>query len=87
LQREDVEYYRYHPLLLNAAFLGGLTDEHRRVLGFGNRTNYQEHFERAHRHPRFHALVERAYGAKLWSGEWCGRLLGRLKWALRLGRK
>src|SRR5262249_46032052 len=25
LQAEDVAYYRYHPLLLNAAFLGGLT--------------------------------------------------------------
>lgn len=87
LQREDVAYYRYHPLLLNAAFLGGLSDEDRRVLGFGNKTNYQEHFERAHRHPRFHALLERAYTAKLWAGEWGGRVASRLRWAARLGRK
>ncbi len=27
LQQEDIEYGRYHPLLLNAAFLGGLSSE------------------------------------------------------------
>ena len=40
LQQEDRAYNRYHPLLLNAAFLGGLTDEDRRILGFGNKANY-----------------------------------------------
>jgi hypothetical protein len=52
LQAEDVDYYRYHPLLLNAAFLGGLSDEDRRILGFGNKTNFQTAFERAG-HPPF----------------------------------
>jgi hypothetical protein len=46
LQKEDVEYYRYHPLLLNAAFLGGLSDEDRQILGFGNKTNHQPGFAR-----------------------------------------
>src|SRR5437763_785066 len=46
LQREDVEYYRYHPLLLNAAFLGGLSDEDCKILGFGNKTNYQPGYVR-----------------------------------------
>ena len=46
LQHEDVNYYRYHPLLLNAAFLGGLSDEDQRILGFGNKTNYIQGFRR-----------------------------------------
>jgi hypothetical protein len=46
LQEEDVEYYRYHPLLLNAAFLGGLSDEDRQILGFGNKTNHQPGYAR-----------------------------------------
>jgi hypothetical protein len=46
LQQEDVEYYRYHPLLLNAAFLGGLSEEDYKILGFGNKTNYQPGYAR-----------------------------------------
>jgi hypothetical protein len=46
LRDEDVSYYRYHPLLLNAAFLGDLSEEDRRILGFGNKTNFQPAFER-----------------------------------------
>jgi Phytanoyl-CoA dioxygenase (PhyH) len=53
LQQEDVAYYRYHPLLLNAAFLGNLSAEDQRVLGFGNKTNYIHAFER---HPKHLAL-------------------------------
>ena len=53
IQREDLAYYRYHPLLLNAAFLGGLEPEQTRFLGFGD----QRHFVLGHRrtdpHPRF----------------------------------
>jgi hypothetical protein len=57
LQAEDVDYYRYHPLLLNAGFLGDLSDEDRRILGFGNKTNFQPAFERAGRPPfLFHAF-------------------------------
>src|SRR5882672_6334614 len=41
LQQEDIDYYRYHPLLLNAAFLGNLSSDDQRILGFGNKTNYQ----------------------------------------------
>jgi len=46
LREEDVSYYRYHPLLLNAAFLGDLSEEDCRILGFGNKTNFQPAFER-----------------------------------------
>jgi Phytanoyl-CoA dioxygenase (PhyH) len=50
LQKEDIDYYRYHPLLLNAAFLGNLSDEDHRILGFGNKTNYIHAFDRTPRH-------------------------------------
>lgn len=53
LQREDVVGYRYHPLLLNAAFLGGLTDADRQLLGFGDKTHYQPDYERP---PRFELI-------------------------------
>ncbi len=46
LQQEDVDYYRYHPLLLNAAFLGDLSRDDQRILGFGNQTNFQPAFRR-----------------------------------------
>ena len=51
LQQDDVNYYRYHPLLLNAAFLGNLSEEDQRILGFGNKTNYIQAFERPPKHP------------------------------------
>jgi len=50
LQKEDIDYYRYHPLLLNAAFLGNLSSEDQRILGFGNKANYLHAYERKTRH-------------------------------------
>ena len=61
LQEEDVTYYRYHPLLLNAAFLGGLLEEDQRILGFGNKTNFLPAFERHETPP----VLYRALGATL----------------------
>ncbi len=46
LGQDNRDLYRYYPLLLNAAFLGGLSPEDRRILGFGNKTNYIPAFER-----------------------------------------
>ena len=81
LQREDVEYYRYHPLLLNAAFLGGLGAEDYRVLGFGDKTHYQPGFIRRPTYPVTQRLLEGAHAARMFMGEWSGRLLGRM-WRL-----
>jgi Phytanoyl-CoA dioxygenase (PhyH) len=50
LQKEDIDYYRYHPLLLNAAFLGNLSAQDQRILGFGNKTNYLQAFARVPKH-------------------------------------
>lgn len=83
LQQEDVEYYRYHPLLLNAAFLGDMTAENMRILGFGDKTHYQPSFVRQQSHPLFQRCVAAAFGAKLTLEEWSGRLFGKLAHLLR----
>jgi hypothetical protein len=56
LQQEDIKYYRYHPLLLNAAFLDNLTMEDQRILGFGDKRNYQHGFERRRQHPMLEVM-------------------------------
>ena len=38
--RRTWTYYRYHPLVLNAAFLGNMTEEDRRILGFGDQAQF-----------------------------------------------
>ncbi len=66
LQHEDVAFYRYHPLLLNAAFLGDLSDEDRQILGFGDKTNYIAAFEPPVRQEWLHRLFSRVHGANVW---------------------
>ena len=65
LLQEAVDYYRYHPLILNAAFLGGLSDEDRRILGFGNMTNFQPAFVRSEQPSFFYKALSVAYSAEL----------------------
>lgn len=60
LQKEDIDYYRYHPLILNAAFLGDLTPEQCRVLGFGHTGRLQLNHVRAPRFPTLHAATTMA---------------------------
>src|SRR6185369_2837182 len=61
LQQEDIDYYRYHPMLLNAAFLGNLSEEDRRILGFGDKRNFQPAFVREDQP----SLVYRLYSCSL----------------------
>ena len=65
LQPEDFDYYRYHPLILNAAFLGELTEEDQRILGFGNKTNFRPAFVRSGRPSVFSRALGAAYNAEL----------------------
>jgi len=83
LQKEDVDYYRYHPLLLNAAFLGGLTPEDQRILGFGNKTNYISGFERKPKHKAFQTVYQRAFHTKVLADEFSSRISARLNLLLR----
>jgi hypothetical protein len=79
LQTEDIEYNRYHPLLLNAAFLGGLTEEDRRILGFGNKTNYVQSFERKTPYTRVHSNMQSCFDLYLRVRESADRVNARLK--------
>jgi hypothetical protein len=79
LQQEDIDYYRYHPLLLNAAYLGRLTEEDQRILGFGNKTNYIPAFDRKGGNPRLEGLLRSLLEASIRGDEFTGRVSGRLK--------
>jgi len=46
LQEDDHKFYRYHPLLLNAAFLGNLSNDEERLLGFGNKSRFKPGYTR-----------------------------------------
>ena len=79
LQQEDVEYYRYHPLLLNAAFLGDLTAEDQLILGFGDKTNYTPGFVRKPRYQIFQSLQSDMFGTKLAVDEFTSRVAARVR--------
>jgi hypothetical protein len=79
IQQEDLDYYRYHPLLLNAAFLGNLSGEDQRILGFGNKSHYIPAFERQPNHTVFQTLYRRAYDAKIVADEFGSRVNARLR--------
>ncbi|HXI24589.1 MAG TPA: phytanoyl-CoA dioxygenase family protein [Pyrinomonadaceae bacterium] len=64
LQQEDIDYYRYHPLLLNAAFLGNLSAEDERLLGFGDKRNYQPAFVRQGKPTLLHRIMSASIGAQ-----------------------
>jgi hypothetical protein len=79
LQHEDLITYRYHPLLLNAAFLGNLSDEDRRILGFGNKSNFVPAFVRQDQPPASYNAFCLAHNAGLRIRELHERVAARLK--------
>ena len=79
LQREDVDYYRYHPLILNAAFLGNLSDEDQRILGFGNKLNFRPAFVRISRPSILYRLLSAGYDAEVAFRHLSGRISMRLR--------
>lgn len=78
LQKEDIEFYRYHPLLLNAAFLGNLSEEDQRILGFGEKSNYIPAFERPSRYKRLHRAFSRMHDVNLRLSDFRERVRARL---------
>jgi hypothetical protein len=84
LQVEDIRYYRYHPLLLNAAFLGDLSDEDRRILGFGNKTNFQPAFERLDHPPLLYRAFTASFNAQIRMRRLQVKTLSRVKRVLRM---
>jgi hypothetical protein len=86
LQRDDIQFYRYHPLLLNAAFLGNLSEEDRGILGFGDKTNYRPAFERPSRNQRLDRAFSRIHDANLLVKDFQARVQARLSRTLRKAR-
>lgn len=87
LEQENITYYRYHPLILNAALLGNLSTEDQRILGFGNKTNFQPAFEQPARTPIGYKSFNAAFGAQLRLGNLAERISARLKRTLRISHK
>ena len=79
LQEEDVVAYRYHPLLLNAAFLGNLSGEDQRILGFGNKTNLQPAFDRPDQPGALYDAFTASFKARVRLRELRDRIAARLK--------
>lgn len=79
LQKEDVDYYRYHPLLLNAAFLANLSDEDQRILGFGNKMNFLPAFERRNSPPALYSVFSAAFNLQLHARDLRGRAVAKLR--------
>lgn len=86
LQKEDIELNRYHPLLLNAAFLGNLSEEDQQILGFGDKTNYMPAFERPSRHRGLHTALSRMHDINLRIHDLRERVRARLNRALGKAR-
>lgn len=86
LQPDDIAFYRYHPLILNAAFLGDLSAEDRCILGFGDKTNYVPAFERPSPHRTLHAALSRIHDANLYLRDFRERVAARLTHRLKKDR-
>jgi hypothetical protein len=79
LQKEDVDYYRYHPILLNAAFLGNLTSEDERILGFGDKKNFVPAFERRTAPSVLYDVFGAAFNFQLRLSDWRERVAAKLR--------
>lgn len=79
LQQEDVDYYRYHPMLLNAAFLGDLSEEDQRILGFGDKRNFQPAFVRQDQPSLIYQIYAASLGAQVRLQDLRDRVKAKLK--------
>ncbi len=79
IQEESLRSYRYHPLLLNAAFLGGLDNEDCRVLGFGDKTKYKPGHVDVTKHKLFQRMMRISYDATLVASEFSHRVAGKVR--------
>ena len=79
LQKEDIDYYRYHPMVLNAAFLGNLSVEDQRILGFGDKRNFQPAFVRQDQPSLIYQLYAATTGAQVRAEDLRERFKARLQ--------
>ncbi len=79
LQQDDRTFYRYHPLLLNAAFLGNLSDDDERLLGFGNDTRFIPGYVRPAKPPFIYRCLTTTFNLQLRANIFRDRILSRLR--------
>ena len=65
--------------ILNAAFLGNLSSEAQRILGFGDKTRYIPAFQRKTEHRVFYQTMDRVFNACVGVSDFKGRAVDRLK--------
>ena len=83
LAKEALDYYRYHPLILNAAFLGDLSKDSQRILGFGNKTRYIPAFRRTTQYKRLYKTFDLAFDACIGLSDFHERAVMRLNRILK----
>lgn len=79
LQASDVQGNRYHPLRLDAALLGGLTEEDRRILGFGDQRALRSGYVRPAQFPSLDRLYQLELRLALHARDFAVRVRQRLK--------
>ena len=84
LEQENVTNYRYHPLLLNAAFLGNLSADDQRLLGFGNKIHHIPAYERPEKHATLQRVFNGAFDLELRARNLHERIVARLNRTLKL---
>src|ERR1051326_1566745 len=79
LQHHDFKSNRYHPLLLNAAFLGNLSKEDERMLGFGNMTRFAPQYVRPGNPPFIYSCLSATFNLQLRAKILSERIASRIK--------
>jgi hypothetical protein len=79
IQQEDLDAYRYHPLLLNAAFLGNLSAEDQRILGFGNKQNFIPAFQRRTKPSGLYGVFRAAFNSQIHIDDFKTRVAAKMK--------
>jgi len=72
-------YYRCHPLLLNAAFLGNPSADDQRILDFRDKSNYLHAFERPPKHTMLQNSFRKLFEISIRIGAYRERVAARLK--------
>jgi hypothetical protein len=79
LQEADRKFHRYHPLLLNAAFLGDLTDDDQQFLGFGNKSRFIPGYIRPAKPPFLYGVFQKTLDLQLRAQSFRERIRSRLR--------
>jgi hypothetical protein len=82
IQEESLRSYRYKPLILNAAFLGGRSAEDYRILGFGEKSQYQHSHISHSRFETSRRIYELSHNVNLLVKDIAARFVGKLRAAV-----